>query len=590
MQDRLPAFLQPPAFPDNAVMNRRARLLNFASLATFAGAFAFLVANIFIVTLAAFFTDLGTWIAAGVAAAALLTQVFMRLGLVRLAAVFIVALFWLLLVVGTVALGGFNPATFPQLVMPVVLAALLLGPRSALSVVVASILVGVALLYGYNNGLMPPPFTDLDDASTLGVVGAMLLLVAGLVNRATLNLSSALEQVTSANEALEATRKELEGRVAERTVDLANRAQQLRAAADVGRAAASFTSLDDLLPRVAELISERFGFYQVGIFLLDANREWAVMRAANSPGGKAMLARSHRLKVGEQGIVGYVTAYGEARIALDVGEDAVFFDNPELPDTRSEMALPLVVRGEVIGALDVQSTQPAAFRQEDVDVLRVLADQVAVAISNARLFEQAQETLEAERRAFGEITRRNWQQLAETRRQLAFRSDPYGVQRLSDYWRPEMALAVAQRQTVVDRSLTLAQDAEVLAVPITVRGVVIGVLNTRKPLEFGRWQADEIAVVENVVEQLGVALEGARLYEETQQLAEREQTRADIAGKVLASADMDVILRTAIEELSRAFDASEATIDLSIAPPANPNGTSDADDLDTADTPEPDQP
>jgi GAF domain-containing protein len=139
-----------------------------------------------------------------------------------------------------------------------------------------------------------------------------------------------------------------------------------------------------------DLISKQFGFYHAGIFLLDERDEYAVLQAASSEGGRRMLERGHKLRVGEVGIVGHVASTGEPRVALDVGEDTAHFAHPDLPNTRSEMALPLKVQDRVIGVLDVQSTHEAAFSEDDVAVLQTMADQLATAIANARLFEQVQ--------------------------------------------------------------------------------------------------------------------------------------------------------------------------------------------------------
>ena len=230
---------------------------------------------------------------------------------------------------------------------------------------------------------------------------------------------------------LEEARATLEVRVAERTLDLSRRASYLEATAQVAQEAASLLDVDDLLSRVVFLVSEQFGFYHTGIFMLDATAKWAVLRAASSEGGQHMLARGHRLPVGT-GIVGYAVSQGEYRIALDVGLDAVFFDNPDLPDTRSEMALPLQSRGEIIGALDVQSLEPEAFTAEDVAVLQTLADQVAMAISNARLYAQAQESLEAERRAYAELSQRAWSEMVKGRRQSGYRYHLHEVTPIGD--------------------------------------------------------------------------------------------------------------------------------------------------------------
>ncbi|MBA3530391.1 MAG: GAF domain-containing protein [Ardenticatenales bacterium] len=180
----------------------------------------------------------------------------------------------------------------------------------------------------------------------------------------------------------------LEQRVAERTEELERRSVQLQVAAEVARDATATHELDDLLNRAVSLIRSRFGFYHAGIFLVDEKREYAVLRAATGEAGREMLARGHRLKIGETGIVGYVTQSGLPRIVLDVGSDAAHVKNPYLPHTHSEMALPLKVGDEVIGALDVQSEEQSAFDEQDIEVLQTMADQLAVAIQNVRSYEQ----------------------------------------------------------------------------------------------------------------------------------------------------------------------------------------------------------
>ena len=168
------------------------------------------------------------------------------------------------------------------------------------------------------------------------------------------------------------------------------RTLQLQTAAEVSRAASSILDLNELLPQAVELIRERFELYYVGIFLVDDANEWAILRAGTGEAGRVQLERNHRLAVGGESMIGQAVATGKARIALDVGEEAVRFQNPLLPDTHSELALPLRARGRVIGALTVQSTEQAAFSPEDVTTLQTMADQLANAIDNARLFEQTQ--------------------------------------------------------------------------------------------------------------------------------------------------------------------------------------------------------
>lgn len=168
--------------------------------------------------------------------------------------------------------------------------------------------------------------------------------------------------------------------------DLQRRNAQLIASSEVSKAATQILEPQELLLRCVDLIRTHFGFYYAAIFLVDEVGEWAVLRAATGDAGHTLMQKGHRLGVGSQSMVGWVTANNAARIALDVGEEAIRFDNPLLPKTRSEMALPLTVRGEVIGALDVQSTALNAFTPEDIKTIQMMADQVAIAIENARLF------------------------------------------------------------------------------------------------------------------------------------------------------------------------------------------------------------
>ncbi|OQY20900.1 MAG: hypothetical protein B6I35_09720 [Anaerolineaceae bacterium 4572_32.2] len=200
----------------------------------------------------------------------------------------------------------------------------------------------------------------------------------------------------------------LERRVADRTRALEQRSSYLEASAEVGRAATSILETDQLIRQVVDLIRDRFGLYYVGLFLVDEAGEWAALRAGTGEFGQMMLAREHRLAVGGDSMIGQCVSRDEARIALDVGEEAARFDNPLLPDTRSELALPLRSRGRVVGAMSVQSVEESAFDEAAIAVLQTMADQVAVALDNARLFAEAQAAVDAARSAYGEMSREAW--------------------------------------------------------------------------------------------------------------------------------------------------------------------------------------
>ncbi|MBN1991770.1 MAG: GAF domain-containing protein [Anaerolineae bacterium] len=179
--------------------------------------------------------------------------------------------------------------------------------------------------------------------------------------------------------------------LAETLAKARRRTKLLNAAARVSRNTSSILDPDELLPRTVDIICEEYGFYYAGIFLIETledGKRWAVLKAGRGKAGQIMMEHNHKLEVGGRSMVGACTSLNEARIALDVGKEAVWFNNPFLPDTRSEMALPLAIRGQVIGALTVQSTEEAAFSDEDVASLQAMADQLAVAIHNARLHQQ----------------------------------------------------------------------------------------------------------------------------------------------------------------------------------------------------------
>jgi GAF domain-containing protein len=362
-------------------------------------------------------------------------------------------------------------------------------------------------------------------------------------------------------------RGRLEAQVAERTAALGERNIQLRTAAQVARDAALLQDVESLLGEVVDLISDRFGFYHTGIFLLDPQHATVVLRAASSEGGQRLLNRGYRLELGV-GLVGHVAASGHHRIAWDAGADGVYLDNPDLPETRSEIALPLQAGEEIIGVLDVQSDEAGAFTEEDVVILQTLADQIAVAIANARLFEQLQQSLEAEQRAYGQLSLVDWHRLSRSRSQLEQRYDPRGVLADDGAWRQGMRRALEEGTLVsgqVDSMFTLA-------VPLRVRGQVIGVMDAYKPKEAGDWTGDETTLLQTLVEQLGIALDSARLYQETQRRASREQAIRQITENMRRTVDVEAILQSTVTELAKALDAPRVYVRLGTEEPLRSRG------------------
>lgn len=344
----------------------------------------------------------------------------------------------------------------------------------------------------------------------------------------------------------------LEERIAARTADLERRSNQLEAAAEVGRVATSILDMNELIQRVVELIRGRFELYYVGLFLVDERGEWAVLKAGTGQAGEAMLARGHRLKIGKASMISWSVIHSQARIAQVAEEDALRLATPELPETRAEAALPLRSRGEVIGALTVQSDQPGAFDEAFLAILQTMADQIAVAIDNARLFVESETALEAERRAYGELAGEAWRELLRTRTGWGYRYAQQSIVSADGDWEPEMHEAAQTGRTVT--SAGEGNGPPTVAIPIQERGEVVGVLGFRKDGPGQTWTSEEIAVLEELVQQLGIALESARLHEDTQRRAARERLVGEVSTRVRESMDLETVLRTAATEIRQAMD------------------------------------
>ncbi|GAB4532541.1 MAG: hypothetical protein Kow0063_13220 [Anaerolineae bacterium] len=392
---------------------------------------------------------------------------------------------------------------------------------------------------------------------------------------------------------------------------LQRRAIQLEAVTLVGRAIISILNLDDLLLEIVNLICARFGFYHAGIFLIDESGEWAVLRQASGEAGQRMLARKHRLAVGGQSIVGWVTAHRQPRIALDVGEDAVHFKNPDLPHTRSEMALPLMVGRRLLGVLDVQSVEEAAFDDEDVTILSLMADQVAVAIDNALKFSQEAAILEATSpiyRASRHIAMAT--SLNEVLRSIVdHATGPYvdycaistytaaeeegawGSFEVAAVWDragdllyssgdrfppedPGLANHLQQRATdplVIHDLLIEPMDERigstahhamteelrlraVLILPLLAAGQIVGLLivASRQP---HIWTEAELRTFRSLSDQTAIAVENIHLLKETQVQAGRERIIRQITERMWRTIDVESILQTTVESLGQAIGA-----------------------------------
>ena len=358
---------------------------------------------------------------------------------------------------------------------------------------------------------------------------SVLLLAVLIVNGVRLTQDEFSKAQNRAQTVLDMVRNEnftLEQRVEKRTQDLAiasqtneHRAQMFQAIAQVTRAIISTQNLQDLLPQITQAISQYFGFYHVGIFLMNSNMDYAVLSAANSEVGKKMLEHNHKLRVGQAGIVGYVAGAGKPRIALDTGSDAIYFNNPDLPETRSEMALPLIqTGGQIVGVLDIQSIEPNAFNPEDIEILNTLADQVSMAIANARLYEETQKTLIEAEMLYRRDLKTSWNEFTRSQQIAGVRRIGMNTNLYSEAMElPGAAVVISTGNTYIKN-----ENNSQLTVPVKLRGETVGILNVKTD-EERKWTDDEMDIINAIVERAALSIESARLLQEAQKRAEKER-------------------------------------------------------------------
>ena len=456
----------------------------------------------------------------------------------------------------------------------IIFAGLLLGSNAATATAIYFALLQATIIILVDNGFMRPVNAQSSPTANIFVLAVGFLLISSTINLASRSIQSLNKQTREDDLILNKSNRELtdltdnlEKRIADRTKELENanlriekRAKQFQTISQVTRAIISTQNLQDLLPQIVQAISLQFDFYHIGVFLIDLNKEYAVLSAANSKGGERMLERSHKLRIGQTGIVGNVAKTGKVRIALDTGADSIYFNNPDLPDTRSEMALPLIqANGEIIGVLDIQSTVPNAFYQEDIEILTTLADQVSVAIANARLYEETQKALIEAEMVYRQELKTGWdkfsrsQKLAGIRRRnmkSSFLAEPVEVSGLKE----------AQYGSIYREREENNKSAQ-LTMPVKLRGEAVGILNLKSNTNR-EWSADEIDIINAIIERAALSIENARLLDESRKIAEKERAISDISVKIGQGTEIETILKTAVRELGAQISGAQVTVEI----------------------------
>jgi GAF domain-containing protein len=347
-------------------------------------------------------------------------------------------------------------------------------------------------------------------------------------------LSVNLEKANQLTSQLEQDRIHLQ----QRTSDLERREIQIRTVAEISRTITAELDPEKIFQQVVNLIKERFNLYYVGVFMLDENERFAVLRVGTGDAGQKMVAAGHKLAVGGTSMIGWSISNRKARIALDVGEDAVRFQNPYLPSTRSELALPMISEGRALGALTIQSIWPEAFDEDDITVLQGMADSLATAIYNANLFNQVQESLDEIQTLHRQYLSKAWEDVIASKGMLDYTHENTGL--------------TAQADQAIN-----------FDVPLVLRDQVIGTITIERDQDY--LSEEEEAFINSIASQTALALENARLVEETERSSQHNRSVADITSKVWASTSIDTILRTALQELGQTLGASDGMIQLDVA-------------------------
>lgn len=414
----------------------------------------------------------------------------------------------------------------------IVMTGLLFSPRTSIYIYYA---IGITLMSLLFFGLPGSSLTD--SAKSIGILAVVSIIVAIGLRTSQDEFAKTQEDARQMLATLRGEHSTLEQRVEERTIGLAQKTERLRATSYIARKTAEVQDLATLLDTVARLVTDQFGFYHTGIFLINETGDQAVLQAASSEGGQRMVERGHSLSVGTQGIVGHVAAQKKPRIALDVGADAIFFNNPDLPMTRSELALPLLVRGKVVGVLDIQSDKPQAFDVEDIDVLQTLSDQIAIAIENARLMDETQAAILQLEALTSVRTREAWSQKLRERSRV-FTYTPLGLRA---------------------EKLSTHNNDKAITAPIMLRGQKIGTISIARKGD-ATWSKLDKDLVEEVANQVGLAVDNIRLLEEATERAKQEQMVGKLAARFSQSLDLDTLLQTAARELGQLPNISEVSV------------------------------
>jgi len=431
-----------------------------------------------------------------------------------------------------------------------ILTGVLLGLIAGVGALVVSVATTAAFAFGMVNRYIPippPNWMASSENATGWLISGIFLAVLGTLTTISMavlvnSLQNSLMKQRGLTRELENQRSGLEQNIEQSRKDIERRIVQIRTASDIARSISSLQDPQTLLQQVVDQIREKFDLYYVGVFLVDEN-QYAVLKAGTGEAGVNMINAGHRLQVGGSSMIGWCIANRKARIALDVGSEAVRFNNPNLPETRSELALPILSRSTGLGALTIQSRMPAAFDDDDIRVLEGIADSLAIALENASLYQTTQANLD-------EIRALNQAYLIQS-------------------WNDEISLHGDFRYTYESKSNNGRDAGSLIQVPMTLRDQVIGQITLET--NQSNMAPEDLEIVEAITVQTALALENARLINETQRKAFQEETVNRLSGEFSRGLNIEEILTTAVKEISKLPSVSEVSVYLGTAKPVEPD-------------------
>ena len=385
------------------------------------------------------------------------------------------------------------------------------------------------------------PVTVFSDWVVYGVgfsIAGMVIAVA--IGQFKEEFARVIQDMQNTFKTLTAERTQLEDRVRERTEELEIQTTQLRTSTNVARVVAEIQNITELMETVTRLTSEKFGYYHVGLYILDEHKKTAFLQAASSATGKQLIGEGFHIEPDRRNAINIVVEQKRPYISSDIGSSN-FVRDANFPLTRSRMVLPLAVRGDVIGVLDIHSDQPQAFDTQDAEILQTLSDLAAISIDNVRLINETKNLVSQLEINTSFQTRETWSKLT-SRRKSAYQYTPAGV-------RPVFT---------VDKQ----DNEDGLHVPLILYGQNIGTIKLKRKGHATEWSERERSLVEKIADQVALALENSRLVDEAQKSALRDQMIANISSRVRETLDVESVVRTAATELRRVFDLKEAEISI----------------------------